>query len=152
MIVLFFVAIVMINLRVESPHGKSGHEQSSGAATVHTLVSSEIQYKSAYGDYTPDLKALGGSADQCQKPTRAHACLVDEVVTNSSAANPKSSYYFTVNAGPSANTFIVWGIPLDSRYRVFCATDDGMVRFSAPGAGVASTSYAACKALPAIPN
>ena len=47
------------------PHGKSGHEQSSGAATVHTLVSSEIQYKSAYGDYTSDLKALGGSADQC---------------------------------------------------------------------------------------
>jgi hypothetical protein len=129
---------------------KSGHQQSSGAATVRTLVSSEIQYKSTYGHYTLDIKALSGNAEQCQKPTSTHACLVDEVVANSSAASPKAAYYFTVNLGSSADTFMVWGIPVEPDYRVFCATEDEMVRMSAADSNISSTSYAACKSLTPI--
>ncbi len=141
-------AIVAVNLRTE-PRGEL-LDESSAAAGVRTLMIYELQYKSTYGRYTLDLKVLGGTVEQCQKLTSANACLVDEVLANSSPARPKSRYYYSLNPGPGADSFVVWGIPLNLHNRVFCATDDGMVRLSAHDAGAFSTSYTACKALPAI--
>ena len=145
-VLLFMAAIVAANLRTRD----ADNYEPSAAAGVRTLMIYEPQYKSTYGHYALDLKVLGGTAEQCQKPTSANACLVDETLANSSPAQPRHRYYYSVSAGPSADSFVVWGIPLNLHNRVFCATDDGMVRFSAHDAGASSTSYTACKALPAI--
>src|SRR5262249_30316939 len=104
-----------------------------------------IQYQAEYGKYAPNIRALGG-AEGCQEPTSVRACLIDEPFANSSSSRPKSGYYYIVSHGPTPDAFDVWGVPVDSNNKAFCAIEDGVVRVSGPGAGI-STSYNACKAL-----
>jgi type II secretory pathway pseudopilin PulG len=128
------------------------HGEATSAAGVRTLTTAQIQYQATYGQYAPDIKALGTPSGGCTQPTSANACLIDSVLANSSPTSPKSGYYYVAQLGPTPQTFVVGGIPIESHHWSFCAIEDGVVRVDVSGSSFGPTRYTACKALPPVDN
>jgi hypothetical protein len=114
------------------------------------LFTAAFQYQSTYGVFPADITMLGGTAGECGTPTRAHACLIDEVLANSSPSHPKSGYVFGVKLGPKPQTFLIWAVPVDRRNRAFCGIEDGVVRIDPMGSNLNAVNYATCRAMPPV--
>jgi hypothetical protein len=93
---------------------------------------------------------LGGTPEECSTPTSTKACLIDELLANSSPGQPKLGYVFGTKLGPNPRTFLVWAVPVDRRHRAFCGIGDDRVRFDSPGSNLNAFNYATCGALPAL--
>ncbi len=145
---LIVVAIILVIAAIAIPNllrARIAANESSAAAAVRTITTSQITYAGAYPTvgYAPALANLGPSAGgNCNSAT---ACLVDGVL----AAGAKSGYVFTsaglnpVNNIPTQ--LLTTAVPATlntTGVKAFCAAEDGVVRFITPSAGV--PTYATC--------
>ena len=159
---LIVVAIILIIAAIAIPNlmrARMAANDSSAAASEHTIVVGQVGYFGAYPNLGyATLAALGGAATPCV-PAPATGCLIDNNLAQNGtpAGSGKSGYKFAVVPGGTALTgwnFYTTAAPLSNvtGTKAFCAADDGVVRTAAPGVIVAPAGYAACLALTPMNN
>src|SRR5258708_39205859 len=83
---LIVVAIILIIAAIAIPNllrSKMAANESSAAASVRSIVTSQVTYNSTYGiGYAASLKALGSGATVPCTATSAAACLLDSVLSS----------------------------------------------------------------------
>jgi type IV pilus assembly protein PilA len=156
---LIVVAIILIIAAIAIPNlirARMAADDSSAAGSEHTIVAGEVGYYGAYPQVGyATLAQLGtNNASPCY-PSTAFGCLIDNVLaSNGNPANTgKSGYLFTVSTGGTLTTGFNYyttasprnGATSTTGTKVYCATDDGVLRFTVP-AGNPPASYAACAA------
>ena len=160
---LIVVAIILIIAAIAIPNlmrARMAANDSSAAASEHTIVVGEVGYIGAYPTVGyAVLSNLGGTGTPCV-PATNNGCLIDNNLAQNGtpAGNGKSGYTFasTVTAPTSAapSTFFTTAAPISSTSgtKSFCAADDGVVRTPAAGVTTAATSYANCLGLTPMNN
>jgi type IV pilus assembly protein PilA len=157
---LIVVAIILIIAAIAIPNlmrARMAANDSSAAASEHTIVVGQVGYLGAYpANGYATLAQLGGGATPCI-PVPATGCLIDNNLATNGGGNGKSGYTFTVVPGGTALTgwnFYTTAAPLSNvtGTKAFCAGDDGVVRTAAPGVIAAPAGYAACLALAPMNN
>ena len=156
---LIVVAIILIIAAIAIPNllrARISANESSAAASVRTIVTSDLAYQNAYQKYATSIAVLGPpAATGCPAggPTPAAACILDFQLSSATVANPKSGYYFAA-ISPTSLQFFIESHPAtagSSGVKGFCATEDNAVRFNNPDAAIAD--HDACIALlPVIGN
>jgi type IV pilus assembly protein PilA len=151
---LIVVAIILIIAAIAIPsliRAKIAANESSAAASVRRIATSEIAYNAAYPTvgYASDLASLGGPSVGCS-PTSTTACILDSVVSSGN----KSGYQlaavgFNGGAGPNSS-FVAASAPISfnvTGVRNFCVVTDGVLR-NQPGVsgGVPAPDVATCTA------
>jgi len=153
---LIVVAIILIIAAIAIPNlmrARMAANDSSAAASEHTIIVGEVGYYGAYPTVGyATLAQLGGAATPCV-PSPAFGCLIDNNLAQN-GSNPvgggKSGYTFAVTVtAPTAtapSTFYTSAVPISntSGTKSFCAADDGVVRNGAAGTTVVPGGYAAC--------
>jgi type IV pilus assembly protein PilA len=149
---LIVVAIILIIAAIAIPsllRARIAANESSAAASVRRIATSEVAYNSAYPTvgYSPDLASLGGPATGCA-PSSTTACILDSIV----ASGTKSGYQllavgFNGGAGPNSS-FVASSAPISfnvTGFRNFCVVTDGVLR-NQPGTsgGVPAPDVATC--------
>ena len=159
---LIVVAIILIIAAIAIPNllrARIAANESSAAASVRTIATSELTYQTAYQAYAPSLLALGPpAATGCPTtgPISTSACIIDyQLATAASAATAKSGYMFTA-AVPSGQPlqYFITATPASqgsSGVKGFCAVEDNVVRFVNPAAGPAA-DHDACLGWTSIGN
>jgi len=152
---LIVVAIILIIAAIAIPNlmrARMAANDSSAAASEHTIIVGEIGYYGAYPTVGyATLAALGGAATPCV-PSVAFGCLIDNNLATNGGGNGKSGYKFAVTvtapAAAAPPTFYTSAVPISSTSgtKSFCAADDGVIRNGAPGTTVVPGSYANCLA------
>jgi type IV pilus assembly protein PilA len=158
---LIVVAIILIIAAIAIPNllrARMAANDSSAAASEHTIVAGEVGY---YGSYPTvgyaTLAALGTNAATPCVPSVAFGCLIDNnlATDGTPAGSGKSGYKFasTPAAGPPPN-FYTTAIPVNNQTgtKSFCATDDGVIRTNAAGNIGIAGGYAACEAFAPMSN
>jgi type IV pilus assembly protein PilA len=156
---LIVVAIILIIAAIAIPNllrARIAANESSAAASIRTIVTSQLAYQNAYQVFATTLVSLGPpAASGCPTsgPTPASACILDYQLANATAATPKSGYYFAAST-PIPTQFFIEGHPSSagtSGVKGFCTTEDNAVRFNNPDAPIAD--HNGCIALlPVIGN
>jgi len=145
---LIVVAVILIIAAIAIPNllrAKIAANEASAVGSMRTIVTGEISYASAQwlgaGQYSANLSDLGGTGG-CTPPTATATCLIDNVVAlASTAATPKSGYYFTYAVGTGGLSFALSGDPASAGQtgtRHFYADQTGVIRFN-PSAVASST-------------
>jgi prepilin-type N-terminal cleavage/methylation domain-containing protein len=157
---LIVVAIILIIAAIAIPNlmrARMAANDSSAAASEHTIVVGQVGYLGAYptNGYAT-LAQLGGSATPCI-PAPANGCLIDNNLATNGGGNGKSGYTFAVTPGGTQLTgwnFYTTAQPLSNvtGTKAFCAADDGVVRTEPAGTITAPAGYAACLALTPMNN
>jgi type IV pilus assembly protein PilA len=142
--ILIVAAIAIPNLM----RSRMVANEAGAMSTVRTINTTQVTYSTQFPNrgYAPDLASLGpGPTGSCSgEGTAEHACLLDNVVANSSCTAgawcTKSSYKFSMSAegncggsGQAAGaecTYVVVATPVDSAAgrRSFCSTSDAVIR------------------------
>jgi type IV pilus assembly protein PilA len=157
---LIVVAIILIIAAIAIPNlmrARMAANDSSAAASEHTIVVGEVGYLGAYPTVGyGTLAALGGSSTPCVPATSA-GCLIDNNLATNGGGSGKSGYDFTVTTGGSATTgwnYYTTAYPLSNvtGTKSFCAADDGVVRVQAPGTITQVGSYSGCLGLSPLNN
>ena len=157
---LIVVAIILIIAAIAIPNlmrARMAANDSSAAATEHTIIVGEVGYYGAYpalGYGT--LARLGGGASPCV-PAPATGCLIDNNLATNGGGLGKSGYSFAVTAGGTALTgwnFYTTATPLSNvtGTKAYCSVDDGVVRTQPAGTITLVASYAACQVLVPLQN
>jgi len=151
---LIVVAIILIIAAIAIPNlmrARMAANDSSAAASEHTILVGEVGYLGAYpAQGYGTLAQLGGAASPCV-PAAANACLIDNNLATNGGGNGKSGYQFASTPGGTALTgwnFLTSAAPLSNvtGTRVYCAVDDGVLRINNPPAfGALQTVYATCQ-------
>jgi type IV pilus assembly protein PilA len=158
------VAWLPIILAIAIPsllHSRMVANESEAAATVRTLISTEVTYSVTYPamGYAPDLSTLGPGATTCQSSegTQKNACLIDSTLGCSAGTSGnwclKDYYKYSVVGIKSGDSkipadFIITATPTRSQdgRRSYCAASDGVVRFGqGPPLVAPITSVAECQ-------
>ncbi len=160
---LIVVAIILIIAAIAVPNllrARMSANESSAVESLRTINSAEVTYQSTYPTvgYATTLAVLGPGAGNttCGVPASSGACLIDTLLaTATSAASPKSGYYFTnpvvTVAGGVNATYELDAMPAmanQTGVRGFCADSDGVVHFENPAA--VQGSVANCSAQTAL--
>ena len=150
---LIVVAIILIIAAIAIPNlmrARMAANDSSAAASEHTIIVGEVGYYGAYPTQGyATLAQLGGAATPCV-PGTANGCLIDNNLATNGGGNGKSGYNFAITttapAAAAPPTFYTSAVPVSSTSgtKSFCAADDGVVRNGAAGTTVVPGSYAAC--------
>ena len=160
---LIVVAIILIIAAIAIPNlmrARMAANDSSAAASEHTIIVGEVGYYGAYPTVGyATLAQLGGAATPCV-PGTANGCLIDNnLAQNGTPANSgKSGYTFAITvtapAAAAPSTFYTTAVPVSSTSgtKSFCAADDGVVRNGAAGVTTVPAGYAACLALNPMNN
>jgi type IV pilus assembly protein PilA len=158
---LIVVAIILIIAAIAIPNlmrARMAANDSSAAASEHTIIVGEVGYYGAYPTQGyATLAQLGGAATPCV-PAIATGCLIDNNLATNGGGLGKSGYKFavavTAPAAAAPSTFFTTAVPISntSGTKSFCAADDGVVRNGAPGVTTAAATYAACLALTPMNN
>src|SRR5258706_5785035 len=157
---LIVVAIILIIAAIAIPNlmrARMAANDSSAAASEHTIVVGQVGYLGAYpANGYGTLAQLGGAATPCI-PLPASGCLIDNNLATNGAGNGKSGYRFAVTPGGTALTgwnFYTTAAPLSNvtGINAFCAGDDWVVRTAAPGVIVPPVVFAACLAMVPMDN
>jgi type IV pilus assembly protein PilA len=146
---LIVVAIILIIAAIAIPNlmrSKMAANEASAVASLRTINTAEVTYDNTYQTFT-GLLALGPGAATCPAggPTSTAACLVDNLLANAStAATPKSGYYFTVAAagGGYVVGYTSLGQPSGAGTtgtRSFCS-DQNLVLFFNPTGGACTAA------------
>ena len=157
---LIVVAIILIIAAIAIPNlmrARMAANDSSAAASEHTIIVGEVGYYGAYPTQGYGTLAQLGGAAPCV-PAIATGCLIDNNLATNGGGNGKSGYSFAVTvtapAAAAPSTFFTTAVPISntSGTKSFCAADDGVVRNGAPGVITAPATYAACQALTPMNN
>ena len=160
---LIVVAIILIIAAIAIPNllrARIAANESSAASSVRVTNTAEVGYQSTYPTvgYASTMAALGPpAATGCSGvlPLSTSACLIDWVLAKATtAATPKSGYYFALNATPAVPylSYVVGGAPAAANQtgvRGFCSTEEGVIRYTAVG-GTPVASVPACVAFTAL--
>jgi type IV pilus assembly protein PilA len=136
---LIVVAIILIIAAIAIPNlirSKMAANESSAVASLRTINTGEVTYNNTYPNTFATLAQLGPSGATCPTPSAANACLIDNLLANAStAATPKSGYYFTVTpANPSGYTSVASPSgPGTTGTRSFCSDQNLVLYFNATG-------------------
>jgi len=154
---LIVVAIILIIAAIAIPNllrARIAANESSAVQSLRTINTAQVTYQSTYPTvgFAGTLASLGPGAGNtvCGVPASTAACLLDSVLASAStAATPKSGYYFTdpvtTAAGGINVDYVINGMPAAANQtgvRGFCSNSDGVIRFENPGAVQGTT--AAC--------
>lgn len=157
---LIVVAIILIIAAIAIPNlmrARMAANDSSAAASEHTIVVGQVGYYGAYPTVGyATLAQLGGAATPCI-PAPATGCLIDNNLATNGGGNGKSGYTFAVTPGGTALTgwnYYTTAVPLSNvtGTKSFCAGNDGVVRTEPNGTITAATSYANCLAQTPLSN
>ena len=159
---LIVVAIILIIAAIAIPNlmrARMAANDSSAAASEHTIVVGEIGYYGAYPTQGyATLSQLGGAATPCV-PGTANGCLIDNnLATNGPGGNGKSGYKFAITttapAAATPPTFYTTAVPISSTTgtKAFCAADDGVIRTEPAGTITAPGAYSTCLGLTPMNN
>jgi type IV pilus assembly protein PilA len=148
---LIVVAIILIIAAIAIPNllrARMAANDSSAAASEHTIIVGEVGYYGAYPTVGYGTLAQLGGAQPCV-PAPATGCLIDNTLAvASTAATAKSGYIFSATpvTGPPFQ-FWTTASPTTNQTgtKAFCAVDDGVVRNPAAGVTTPATSYANCQ-------
>ena len=127
---LIVVAIIGIIAAIAIPNllqARKTANEASAIGALRTVGSAEVTYQGNNQVYGT-LAQLGTAA------------LVDSTLTGSTAANPKSGFFYTdALAAPNATNFNVaaTAASTSSADRKFCVVEDGVIRFG----GTADTAF-----------
>ena len=134
---LIVVAIILIIAAIAIPNllkARISANQASAVGSLRTIVTSEIQYQSSYGQYSGGLAALGGAAP-CVASS-ATACLLDPVLSG----GVKSGYTFTYTPGEKINnairSYTLTAVPDQvgtTGQRRFYSDESGEIHYNAAG-------------------
>jgi type IV pilus assembly protein PilA len=148
---LIVVAIILMRARMAA-------NDSSAAASEHTIIVGEVGYYGAYPTVGyGSLAQLGGATTPCV-PGTAAGCLIDNNLATNGGGNGKSGYNFAVTTtAPAAGvppTFYTTATPISGTTgtKAYCAADDGVVRTQPAGTITLVGGYAACLALSPLNN
>jgi type IV pilus assembly protein PilA len=158
---LIVVAIILIIAAIAIPNllrARIAANESSAVNSLRQISTAEFAYNSAYPltGYAANLASLGPTSAATCVPATTSACLVDWVLATAIPGTAGKSGYVFVATGlvPLANgansSFVTGTAPVNynlSGVRDFCATEDGVIRFS-PGASGSTpvVTTAACQA------
>jgi type IV pilus assembly protein PilA len=159
---LIVVAIILIIAAIAIPNlmrARMAANDSSAAASEHTIVVGEVGYIGAYPTVGyADLAYLGGTGTPCV-PATNNGCLIDNnLASNGPAGAGKSGYNFaatpTAPTSTAPSTFYTTAGPISSTSgtKAFCAADDGVVRTEPAGTTTIPGSYATCLGLTPMNN
>ena len=158
---LIVVAIILIIAAIAIPNllrARMAANDSSAAASEHTIIVGEVGYYGAYPTVGYALlPALGTAGATPCVPSVAAGCLIDNnlAMNGTPAGTGKSGYHFAVVTalGPPPN-FYTTAVPVTNQTgtKSFCATDDGVVRTNAPGNLALAGGYAACQGFAPMSN
>jgi hypothetical protein len=145
--VLFVAAIAIPNVL----RAKISANESAAASTVRTINTSQVTYSTEYPSkgYAPNLATLGpGPGGSCSTGTEQHACLIDNVIGNTSCTAgawcTKYGYKFTMSAETNCSdqttqdadssigcNYVIVATPVNEATgrRSFCSTADAVVRY-----------------------
>ena len=130
---LIVVAIILIIAAIAIPNllrARMSASEASAVGSIRTINTVEVQYNSTYGQYSPDLASLGSGGTAPCAATPAHACLIDDTLaTATTAAKPKSGYYFTFTSGTGNASYSVVVIGQTGQ-RGFYSDQSGVIRFT----------------------
>ena len=158
---LIVVAIILIIAAIAIPNlmrARMAANDSSAAASEHTIVVGQVGYLGAYpANGYATLAQLGGGNTPCV-PAPATGCLIDNNLATNGAGAGKSGYNFvaaanTVGASPLLVQYAANATPISFRQtgtRAFCSTEDAVVRQDP--AGVGSAVHDTCQALLPLNN
>ena len=158
---LIVVAIILIIAAIAIPNllrARMAANDSSAAASEHTIIVGEVGYYGAYPTQGyATLAQLGGAATPCV-PGTANGCLIDNNLATNGGGNGKSGYNFAavaaaVGGGALLSQYAANGAPIvfqQTGNRAFCSTEDAVVRQDVAGAG--STVHDTCAAFPPLNN
>jgi type IV pilus assembly protein PilA len=157
---LIVVAIILIIAAIAIPNlmrARMAANDSSAAASEHTIIVGEVGYLGAYpvtGYAT--LARLGGAASPCV-PAVATGCLIDNNLATNGAGNGKSGYTFTAVPGGTATTgwnFYTQAQPLSNvtGTKAYCSVDDGVLRWGGAGVIVGPGAYSTCQGWTPLQN
>ena len=149
---LIVVAIILIIAAIASPNllrARMAANDSSAAASVHTVIVGEVGYYGAYptvGYSTMSMLGTGGISPCI--PGTATGCLIDNTLAVATASPGKSGYIFKATPTNTALPYTFWvdATPISNQTgtKSFCAADDGVVRNNTAGTLTASGAYATC--------
>ena len=152
---LIVVAIILIICAIAIPNflrARMSANESSAVASLRSIVTAEAAYNTL-GWSNPDpigfsaqLSDLGDSAG-CNPPTATSVCQLDDSVANAtSAATPKSGYYFVytpITSGTYNGGYTVNAEPVSrgaTGQRSFYTDATGVIRFNATQAATSTDS------------
>jgi type IV pilus assembly protein PilA len=160
---LIVVAIILIIAAIAIPNllrARIAANEGSAVSCMRTINTAQFAYNASFPTvgYAPALADLGpATAAGCGvSPSQANACLIDYALAQSfagGATGGKSGYTFNsvgLSASGINSSFVTGASPQNfniSGVRNFCATEDGVVRFSAGASGSTPViTTAACQA------
>jgi type IV pilus assembly protein PilA len=159
---LIVVAIILIIAAIAIPNlmrARMAANDSSAAASEHTIIVGEVGYLGAYpATGYSNLASLGGGASPCV-PAVATGCLIDNNLAQNGtpAGTGKSGYTFAAVPGGTAATgfnFYTTAAPLSNvtGTKAYCSVDDGVLRWGGAGVIVAPGAYSTCQGWTPLQN
>ena len=144
---LIVVAIILIVAAIAIPNlirSKMSANEASAVASLRSINTGEVTYNFTYPGTFATQAQLGPSAQTCNVPTAANACLIDFLLANATApAAAKSGYYFLVT--PTATTYTSEAEPADptsTGTRGFCSDQDMVLYFVVVGGAMGTCTTA----------
>jgi type IV pilus assembly protein PilA len=157
---LIVVAIILIIAAIAIPNllrARMAANDSSAAASEHTIIAAEVGYYGAYPQlgYGTMAQLSMGAATPCV-PAPANGCLIDNTLAAANVAPGKSGYLFDSTPAQVANTFNYYttATPTNNQSgtKAYCSTDDGVLRTQPAGTITLVPSYVGCQGLLALQN
>ncbi|MGB8324217.1 MAG: prepilin-type N-terminal cleavage/methylation domain-containing protein [Candidatus Acidiferrum sp.] len=139
---LIVVAIILIIAAIAIPNlirSKMAANEASAVASLRTINTGEVTYNTTYPNTFATLAQLGPPGATCTTPSAANACLIDNLLSKAStAATPKSGYYFTVTPSAAGTGYTTVGSPSGpgtTGTRSFCSDQNLVLFFNSTGGG-----------------
>jgi len=141
---LIVVAIILIIAAIAIPNlmrSKMAANEASAVATLRTLNTAAISYSTTYGNYPPNLTALGPISTG-GTPSSTLADLVDTILGHDPAT--KSGYTFVYVAGATpAYSYGITATPVllgSTGQRGFYTNQSGVIRVDPAGAATSNST------------
>ena len=145
---LIVVAIILIIAAIAIPNllrSRMAANEASAVGSLRTINTAEVTYATTYPTIGfAALTALGGTAP-CTSATSTSACLLDDVLSGTTAT--KSGYLFTVTPGTQTPvvTYASTAVPTavgQSGQRGFYSDQSGVIRYTTDGTAPSNASPA----------
>ena len=150
---LIVVAIILVIAAIAIPNlirAKIAANEASAVSSLHTIVTAEASYFAAgwsnpgalgFSNVLPDL----GDSHGCNPPRLDSSCQIDDVLANATtAATPKSGYYFTYSPIPNGAINVGFSVQADpatrgqTGNRSFFSDQTGVIRSNPSQSATAS--------------
>jgi prepilin-type N-terminal cleavage/methylation domain-containing protein len=154
---LIVIAIILIIAAIAIPNllrARIAANEGSATNSIRNINTAEFAYNAAYptSGYATAITNLGGAAPCTPSPITA--CILDNALASAAPGSAgKSGYVFRATGlfptGAMNVSFVSAGAPLIyniTGVRGFCATEDGVIRFTGSSPGPPVATMTSCQA------